>query len=569
MFSVTRSPRPAPAALSTASRAARLLRLACGAAAIVATATAATSGSRVPGSAPRPNVIVIMADDLGFSDLGSYGSEIATPHLDRLAREGLRYTQFYNTSRCCPSRASLMTGLYPHQAGVGHMVDVYAQARRDAFASPAYTDRLDPRTPTIAEALQPAGYRTFMVGKWHLGYRPEEWPAARGFERSFVMIEGAMNFYGPGPQHSLPQGERGTLPMAVDDRPFTPPAEGFFTTDAFTDRAIEYVRDARRRAAPFFLYFAHNAPHWPLHARPATIAKYRGNYLAGWDRLRAERHARLQQLGAIDPRWPLAPRPENLPAWENVPAERRATWDTWMAIYAAQIEEMDTSIGRLLDALRETGAADNTLVLFFSDNGGAAERPVKTIGQPEPGSRDHYEGYAIDGAHVSSAPFRKTKKFTHEGGISSPLIAWWPAGIPAARRGQWVRDPAHLIDIMATCLDLAGTTLPASWRGAVPKTIEGVSLAPTFAGRPLARSQPLFWEHEGHRAVRDGDWKLVSTHGGPWELYRMSVDRTEMNDLAAAQPERVQALSARYEAWARTAGVKPWTNLAPPAKKKK
>jgi arylsulfatase len=515
-------------------------------------------------AAPRPNVIVIMADDLGFSDLASYGSEIATPHLDRLAREGLRFTQFYNTSRCCPTRAALMTGLYPHQAGVGHMIDAFAAARRTAFNSPAYTDRLAAHTPTVAEALRPAGYRTLMVGKWHLGYRPAEWPVARGFDRSFLVIDGAMNFHGYGPQHTLPNGERGFPPMALDGAPYTPPMEGFFATDAFTDRAVDFVREARRADQPFFLYFAHTAPHWPLHARPATIAKYRGKYRAGWDRLRVDRYERMKQLGAIDPTWPLAPRPESLSAWDALPADKQDTWDLWMAVYAAQIEEMDTSIGRLLAALRETGADQNTLVLFFSDNGGAAERPVKTIEGAALGSRDSYEGYAVDGAHLSSAPFRKTKKFTHEGGISSPCIAWWPTGIPAERRGQWITTPGHVIDIMPTCLDLAGTALPAVHAGARTVPLAGVSLAPLFAGRPVARPQPLFWEHEGHRAVRDGNWKLVATHGGPWELYDVVADRTEMNDLAARFPDRVRDLSARYDAWAKSAGVLPWINLPPP-----
>lgn len=525
----------------------------------------------VNAAAARPNLVVIMADDLGFSDIGCYGSEIATPNLDRLAQHGLRYTEFYNTSRCCPTRASLLTGLYPHQAGVGHMVDAYAAARRASFNSPAYTDRLSPQAPTIAEALKPAGYRTYMVGKWHLGYRPEEWPAARGFDRSFVMIEGAMNYYGYGPQHSLPKGERGTLPMAVDGAAFTPPSEGFFTTDAFTDRAIEYIREPRTGGAPFFLYFSHNAPHWPMQARAATIANYRGKYrTAGWDQVRERRYQRLREQGVIRDTMPLAPRPSVLTPWSDLSPEKQDHWDAWMAVYAAQVEEMDTAIGRLLSALRETGQEQNTLVLFFSDNGGAAERPLKTIDDAALGSRDHYEGYAIDGAHVSSAPFRKTKKFMHEGGISSPLIAYWPAGIPAGRAGKWSADTGHVIDIMATCLDLAGASWPAQWKGSAPVPVQGVSLAPTFTGAKLQRPHPLYWEHEGHRAVRDGEWKLVATFGEPWELYNLATDRTEMNNLANVRPDVLQTLVGKYEAWAKSAGVMPWQNLpanATPAKK--
>lgn len=553
-----------PLSRCSLSRRRLLLRLTL----LVALPLAGVSSSAAAATT-RPNIILIMADDLGFSDIGCYGGEIATPHLDTLAKNGLRYTQFYNPGRCCPTRASLMTGLYPHQAGVGHMVDAYAAARRADFKSPAYTDRLSPLAPTIAEVLKPAGYRTFMVGKWHLGYRPEEWPAARGFDRSFAMIEGAMNYYGYGPQHSLPQGEQGTLPMVVDHVAFTPPHEGFFTTDAFTDHAIRSIRETCDGAAPFFLYFAHNAPHWPLHARPETIAKYRGKYRAGWDQIREQRYEKLRKEDVIHSGWPLAPRPANLPPWVDLPVEKKEVWDSWMAVYAAQVEEMDTAIGRLLAALRETGQEKNTLILFFSDNGGAAERPVKTIADAPLGSREHYEGYAIDGAHVSSAPFRKTKKFTHEGGISSPLIAYWPAGIPAARHGQWVTDPGHVIDIMATCLDIAGVTLPKEWNGGRPTAVQGISLARTFAGRTLERAEPLFWEHEGHRAVRHRDWKLVASFNEPWELYNLAADRTEMTNLASVHPETVERLSASYTSWAAAAGVKPWRVLPGNAAKTK
>lgn len=509
----------------------------------------------------KPNIVLIMADDMGFSDIDCYGGEIATPNLSALAKQGVRYTQFYNTGRCCPTRASLLTGLYPHQAGVGDMVDEYAAARRAFFNTPAYSDHLNPHTPTIAEVLRTAGYRTLMAGKWHLGYRPEEWPAARGFDRSFVMIEGAMNYYGYGPQHSLPLGERGFFPMAIDREPFTPPKEGFFTTDAFTDQAIQFIKEPCASGQPFFLYMAYNAPHWPMHARPETIAKYRGKYKAGWDRIREQRYERLKESGIIDAKWPLAPRPENLPAWDALPPERQDRWDNWMAVYAAQVEEMDTAIGKLMTTLRESGQEQNTLVLFFSDNGGAAERPVKTIENAPLGTRDSFEGYAIEGAHVSSAPFRKTKKFTHEGGVATPLIAYWPAGIPAARHGQLATDPGHVIDIMATCLDIAGAKLPAEWNGSKTTPLEGASLAPTFNGKPVQREQPIFWEHEGNRAVRDGNWKLVATANQPWELYDLAADRTELNNLFATTPDVVQRLTAKYDEWAKRACVLPWTEL--------
>ncbi|RYD83876.1 MAG: arylsulfatase [Verrucomicrobiaceae bacterium] len=515
-------------------------------------------------AATKPNIIVILADDMGFSDIGCYGGEIPTPHIDALASKGLRYTQFYNSARCCPTRASLLTGLYPHQAGVGHMIDTYAAGRRASFNSPAYSDHLNPQTPTIAEVLKTAGYRTLMAGKWHLGYRPREWPAARGFDRSFVMINGAMNYFGYGPQHLLAAGQRGNAPMAIDREPFTPPEEGFFTTDAFTERAIQYIKETRTEGQPFFLYLAHNAPHWPLQARPETIAKYRGKYKAGWDRIREQRYTRQKDLGIIDPKWALAPRPRNLPAWDVAKTERQERWDEWMAVYAAQIEELDTAIGRLMSALRESGQDQNTLVLFLSDNGGAAERPVKTIAGAPLGSRDSFEGYAIDGAHVSSAPFRKTKKFSHEGGISTPLIASWPAGIVEAHNGKLVTEPGHVIDLMATCLELAGAQLPAEWKGSKSTPLEGISLTPTFTGGSLQRQHPLYWEHEGHRAVRVGNWKLVASFNQPWELYDLETDRTEMNDLAASSPNTVRRLSTEYDMWAKRAGVLPWAESSAP-----
>jgi arylsulfatase len=518
----------------------------------------AGAGSGRAASSPRPNLVVILADDMGFSDLGCYGGEISTPNLDRLAKDGLRYTRFYNCSRCCPSRASLMTGLYPHQAGVGDMVDEYAAGVRARLNSRAYEDHLSAQAPTIAEVLRPAGYGTLMSGKWHLGYRPPEWPAARGFEHSFAQIQGAMNYYGYGPQHLLPQGERGYVAMARDDKAFTPPQQGFFTTDAYTDYAIEQVKTQAASGKPFFLYLAYNAPHWPLQARPETIAKYRHAYDAGWDAVRQTRHARLQELGIIGRQCPLAPRPPRLAAWEKLLPEKRKQWQEWMSVYAAQVEELDAGIGRFLSTLRETGLESNTVVMFFSDNGGAAERPVKTISKAALGTQDSYEGYDLEGAHVSCAPLRRTKSFAHEGGISSPLIVRWPAGIASERNGMLVKDVVHIMDIMPSCIELAGARRPDKWGGGPAVALEGESLAPTFAGKAPKRSGPLCWEHEGNRALLDGKWKLVGERGDAWELYDLESDRTESHNLAEAQPERVRELAGRYEAWMRRAGVLPW-----------
>ena len=438
------------------------------------------------------------------------------------------------------------------------MVDQYAAETRRQLDSPAYSDHLNAHTPTIAEVLREAGYRTAMTGKWHLGYRPEEWPVARGFEHSFTQIQGAMNYYGYGPQHSLPRGERGYLPMAIDDTPFTPPQRGFFTTEAYTDFAVRQITEQYNDNKPSFLYLAYNAPHWPLQAHAETIAKYRHTYDAGWDNVREARYERLKLLGMLSADEPLAPRPARLPAWGNLGPKKRANWKEWMSVYAAQVEELDTAIGRILTAVRESGQETNTLVLFFSDNGGAAERPVKTIAKAPLGSQDSYEGYDLDGAHVSCTPLRRTKSFVHEGGISSPLIIRWPGGIPANRNGTLVDDPVHIIDMMASFVDLTGAAFPKEWKGGNTKPLEGISFAPTFTGQALHRTAPLFWEHEGNRAVLNGKWKLVAERNDPWELYNMETDRTESHNLAEEQPERVKRLLAEYEQWSQRTGVLPW-----------
>jgi arylsulfatase len=505
----------------------------------------------------RPNIVLIMADDMGFSDIGPYGSEIDTPNLDRLAAQGLRFTEFYNTARCSPTRASLLTGLYPHQAGMGDMPDAYAARVRKIFDSPSYSDHLSYTAPTMAEVLRGAGYSTYMAGKWHLGYDRPQWPVDRGFDHSFTVIEGAMNYYGFGIQHT---GKVTDPPMAEDGEVYRPPREGFFATDAWTEHAVRYIGE-QDRSKPFFLYLAYNAPHWPLQAPAADIAKYRGRYLAkGWDEVRKERYDRLVSLGIIDAKWALAPRPDRVPAWESLPEAERRKWDDEMSIYAAQVERMDAGIGRVLDALRAKGMEENTLVIFLSDNGGAAEDPNRSLPGAVPGERDYFEGYGIRGAHVSSAPFRLTKKWVHEGGIATPLIVRWPAaGLEA---GGIRRQPAEVIDLMPTFLDVSGASFPSTFGGASTLSPEGVSLLPAFRGEPLPR-RAIVWEHEGNRAVREGKWKLVRQYPGPWELYDMEADRTELHDLAAREPERVRRMAAEYESWASRVGAKPWRLVDP------
>jgi len=508
-------------------------------------------------AAPRPNILLILADDLGFSDVGCYGGEVRTPNIDALAAGGLRFTQFYSAARCCPSRAALMTGLYPHQAHVGDMVDEYARKVRETLSTPAYSDRLNPSAPTIAEVLRAAGYRTGMSGKWHLGYRTNEWPAARGFDRSFALIEGAMNYYGLGMQHT---GVITNPPMAMDHAVFIPPREGFFATDAFTDYAARFIQEGASNAAPIFFYLAYTAPHWPLQAGPKTIAKYRGKFKSiGWDKLREERYERLAKEGIIDSRWPLAPRPANVRPWDEATPERQDQWDHEMAIYAAQIDEMDQGIGRVMDALRMAGREENTLVVFLSDNGGAAEDPNRSLPGSVLGTRESYRGYGIGGAHISSSPFRKTKKFTHEGGIAVPLIMRWPGAMPQPGPGRLTHTVSHLIDIMPTCLEVARMGFPSRFNGRGTLPMEGISLAPLFApGQTLSRPKALFWEHEGHKAVRNGKWKLVASFNDPWELYDMEDDRAELRDLRSAQPQVAGEMIALYEGWARRVGVKSW-----------
>lgn len=494
----------------------------------------------------HPNIVIILADDMGFSDIGCYGGEVQTPNLDKLAANGVRFTQFYNNARCCPTRASILTGLYPHQAGVGHMVEDRGY--------PGYQGFLNDRCVTIAEVLRPAGYRTYLSGKWHVGENRPHWPVDRGFDRSFSLISGASSYF------QLDPGRK----MALDDQPYTPPTNGFYMTDAIADHAVEFLAGHTGKPEPFFLYVAFTAPHWPLHALPAEIEKYKTTYLPGWDELRTERHRRQKEMGIVAPDWLITPRDSEAPSWQAVPDKEAQALR--MAVYAAQIDRLDQGVGRILAQLQRMRAAENTLVLFLADNGGCAEKVNR--GQPGalPGTRESYMSYGLPWANLSNTPFRLYKHWVHEGGIATPLIAYWPAGIPAARRGQLERQPGHIIDLLATCADLGGAKYPTECKGNPITPTPGVSLRPAFEGKALARQEPLFWEHEGNRAVRDGQWKLVSRRPGAWELYDLEADRTELHNLAASQPAKVKELIAQYEQWSKRCGVIPWNQLNPPKK---
>src|SRR6185436_19532531 len=509
------------------------------------------SGSPAPAPGSRPNIVVILADDMGFSDLGCYGSEIATPSIDRLAADGVRFTRFYNAARCCPSRAALLTGLYPHQAGVGHMV-----ADRK---TPAYQGRLNDRCVTIAEALRPQGYRTLMAGKWHVGNDRPHWPVDRGFDRSVALIGSGRHYF------MLPPGRI----LARDDQPISPPPGDFYLTDYFADNAVSLLDEAGRRADPFLLYLAFTAPHWPLHARPADVARHRDTYKEGWDVLRERRHRKMLQEGLVESGWPLSPRDPRVPAWNECPDR---DWQAArMAVYAAQIECMDRGVGRVVAKLRDLGKLENTLLLFLSDNGGCSEditgkdrwqeddipkktadgRPIRIGNHPSivPGPPDTFASYGMEWAGLSNTPFRLFKSWVHEGGISTPLIVHWPRGLRA--KGLF-HAPGHVIDLLPTCLQAAGAEYPSA-----RPPLEGRSLLPLLAGAAPAR-RPLFWEHEGNRAVQFGNWKLVAVNKEPWELYDLASDRTELRNRASDVPDVVRDLAARYDAWAQRCGVLPW-----------
>jgi arylsulfatase len=510
------------------------------------------------GGVRRPNIVVILVDDMGFSDIGCYGSEIPTPNLDKLAANGLRFTQFYNTARCCPSRAALLTGLYAHQAGVGHMTE--------GKGVPGYLGHLNDKCVTIAEVLKPAGYFTAISGKWHVGQQHGVVPWERGFERSLNSPAGG--FY-------YADSERAELFLNGTKLDKNGPAlpKGWYTTDLYTDYAVKFIDEALAAKKPFYLHLCYNAPHFPLQAPQDEIAKFRGKYKTGWDKLREQRNARQIELGIMDRAWKLSPRPEQVKAWDTFTPQEQDKFDHIMAIYAAVVSHMDTGVGKLVDALKSRGILDNTLIMFMSDNGGNAEGgPDGTFKGDEPGGPKSTVFCGQSWATLENTPLRRYKHFNHEGGISTPLIVHWPGRVKA--RGELRSQPGHLIDIMATCVDVAGAGYPKEFKGKPVLPMEGRSLVPAFDNKPIER-EALYWEHEGNAAVRVGDWKLVRLgRKGEWELYDMKADRSELNNLAAQKPEIAKDLAAKWEAWAERAQVKPYPNEekkgeAQPGKKKK
>ncbi len=497
----------------------------------------------------KPNIIVIMVDDMGFSDIGPYGSEIPTPHLDALAAGGVRFSQFYNAGRCCPTRASLLTGLYSHQAGIGHMT---ADQKL-----PGYRGQLNDACVTIAEVLNPAGYLTAMTGKWHVGFEHDVSPWGRDFDRSLNLPAGGVHF-------SNQTGSKGGSKLFLnaeevshDDPRLNPP---WYACDLWTDQGIKFIDEALADDRPFFWYLAHTAPHFPCMAPEATIAKYRGKFLKGWDKLREERHQRQIASGLIDRSWTLEARPEQIPAWDSLSDEQQQRYDDMMAIYAAMIEEVDKNIGKLVDALRQRNQLDNTLILFLSDNGGNAEAGIEGKYEGEHPGDPHSNVYVGRcWAHLNNTPFRKYKHYNHEGGTASPLIAHWPAVIkPRTGTDGWITSPTHVIDIMATCVDIGQAIYPETHLGTTLIPMQGQSLKPLLIGEGEFADRPLFWEHEGNAAIRVGDQKLVREGArGDWELFDMRSDRTEQHNLATAQPDDVLRLKQQWQQWAKSANVLP------------
>jgi arylsulfatase len=485
----------------------------------------------------RPNIVIILVDDMGFSDVGCYGGEIETPNIDRLAANGLRFTQFYNAGRCCPTRASLITGRHPHQVGIGHMTEPPDTAL--GFEGP-YQGFLNHECVTIAELLRNAGYHTLMTGKWHLGlHRQDCWPLQRGFDRFYGCLSGAVNYFKPGGGRGIMLGN---IPIQTD--------EEFYATDTFTDYACQFVKEAvDQDDRPFFLYLAYNAPHWPLNAKWDDYKKYQGKYRDGWNVLMERRLAKQKNLGLIDKS--IIQAPHVGPDWDTLKPGQRERLDSIMAAYAGCIDAIDQNIGKLIKHLEQIGELDDTIIFFLSDNGACQEGGTLGRGDEEMVKNPPLETtggvrLGLAWANACNTPFRLYKHFVHEGGACTPMIVHWPAGIPAETRGLFVRQYAYLPDLMASCLELSGAEYPNS----IP-SCEGQSIMPLLKGshEPI-HSAPIFWEHEGNACVRWGEWKLVREYQKPWELYNIEADRAEMRNLATANPSRRKEMTALWIAWA-------------------
>lgn len=479
----------------------------------------------------RPNIILIMADDMGFSDLGCYGGEINTPHLDQLAKAGVRWTRFYNNAKCTTTRASLITGLTPRRSG----------------------NLLNPNMVTIAEVLKSAGYRTGLSGKWHLGSQAPHRPLDRGFDHFYGLLDGACNYFDPYyPDPPFKGGRRRVF--ADEDEIITEFSPGYYTTNAFTDDAVDFVKSSANQSEPFFLHVCYTAPHYPLHAPEEDVARYLGKYQGGWEQLRAERYQRQLDLGLFEEAWELPPPDPEVTPWNAADAH---DWqDRRMAVYAAMVEIMDRGIGRIIQALEDEDARENTIIMFLSDNGGCAEIPGGEDPSQKPGVMETYTTVGPSWAYASNTPFRRYKQWVHEGGIATPFIVHWPGHIEG---GTFNRNVGHIIDVLPTCLELAGATYPETYNKAEIDPVEGVSLLTAMKSNEIIsdlQERTLYWEWNGSRAIRTGEWKLCwDKNIREWELYHITTDRTELHNVASEQPERVKNMSDAWQAWARQTGV--------------
>ena len=494
----------------------------------------------------RPNVLLILCDDLGYSDIGCYGGEIRTPHLDRLAAEGMRFSQFYNCAVCVTTRSALLTGLYPRNI------------RNKA-------QRIRPDMITLGEAMRRAGYATSLTGKWHLGNLKPSRPIDRGFDEYYGVLDGCCNFFNPAkPDPVFYNGGR-HRPFAHNGQAITNFPADYYTTDAFSDHAIKTIKRYSKGDKPFFVHLCYTAPHFPLHALPEDMARYKGKYTDGYLTLRERRYRRQAELGLFaSPAPVLSPTDRrtgdfrydyDVPNWSKLDTAERQREEDRMEAYAAMVDRMDQGIGLVLEALEETGEADNTVVMFLSDNGGCASwpRPSSEEGFNEynrdipVGDGRGYEFVGKGWGWAQNAPFRRFKTWTYEGGIATPMIIRWPGKVTA---GKVTHQVGHIIDLMPTLLELAGSDYPKEYNGERIVPVEGRSLLPIFHGKQREPHESIRWELYGNRAVRQGDWKLVwGASDKQWELYDLKSDRSETVNLAVDFPSRVKSMAADWESW--------------------
>lgn len=497
---------------------------------------------------PRPNIILIVADDLGFSDLGCYGGEIRTPNIDRLAKQGIRFTQFYNASHSSASRAALLTGLYPHQAGIGDTV------QSNKGQSGPYQGYLSYESATLAEVLKHAGYTTLMSGKWHVGKGKPDWPLHRGFDRYFGLINGESNYFSIHPNQN-----RGETPyMALDNEPYYPTRDSFYMTDICTEYALHFIQEVSNEAKPFFLYLAYTAPHLPLHAWQEDIARYEKQYKQGWDKIREQRYQKQLALGLMDSAHPLPPKDQTVSDWDQLSETAQRILAHKMAVYAAQTYRMDQGIGQILTWLKSNDQLDNTLILFLSDNGANGHRianpAILTDSLAWAGQFNTYQSYGKGWAHVSNTPFKNYKYSLHEGGIRTPFIAYWPKVLKSG--GHFQHTIQHTTDIIKTCCEAAKTRYPDTLDGRAIKPSPGMSILPILHGDTIPQHKLIYWEYAGHRAMRDEAWKLVAEKGRAWELYNLEKDPFERSNLAwRYYYEITKPMITVYQNWADSMGV--------------